>query len=398
MDFIKSFLQYTEHYESPTAFWKWSAYATIAAILRDSIYISQMDKKLYPNIYVLIMADSAVQRKDLPVELSTLFVSKISNTKVINGRSSIQAILDELAKAGHNDQGIMLKGGSALFSASELSANIVNDPEAINILTDIYGFKENYVSRLRSGGFHIKNVCFTMLAASNKELLIPFFDNKAVYGGLLGRTFLILPDEFRAGNSLWNTHKRPFEFEDLLKMLANIAMLRGEMYVEESAKAEYDNWYLPFRKSYEKKPDKSGVAGRIHTSVLKVAMINAVNQTLELVLRKTHIEEAINDCLQLMNNYSQLTMSSGKSPNAEVGAIILTEIIEAPDHTLSKRKLLQKHWNDFDNETMDKVINTLVTAGFVMQSVENNDIVYKLTQLGIDRMVVKKESKNASGN
>lgn len=393
MDFIKSFLIYTQHYESPTSFWKWSAYATIAAVLRDSVYISQMDKKLYPNIYVLIMADSAVQRKDLPVELSTAFVTKINNTKVINGRSSIQAILDELAKTGHNDQGIMLKGGSALFSASELSANIVNDPEAINILTDIYGFKENYVSRLRSGGFHIKNVCFTMLAASNKELLIPFFDNKAVYGGLLGRTFLILPNEFRQGNSLWNATTRPFEFDDLFKVLQNFAALRGEIKVEEDAKQEYDSWYLPFRMSYEKKPDKSGVAGRIHTSILKVAILNAINETCELVLRKKHVEEAINDCLELMNNYSELTMGSGKSKDAEIGALLLGALSSDKEHTVSKRKFLQVHWNDVDSESLDKIVNTLVVAGFIRQDVENNDFVYRLTPIGIERLV-KKEKKD----
>ena len=60
-----------------------------------------------------------------------------------------EGILDELAR-GETDKvtGRVTSGGSALFSASELSAGIVSDPEAVKILTDIYDFKDDYTSRL----------------------------------------------------------------------------------------------------------------------------------------------------------------------------------------------------------------------------------------------------------
>ena len=196
MGFIKLLLEHTKPYESPESFWKWSAYCTIAAIMRDSCYIRQGDSNLYPNVYVLLLADSAVHRKGNPVRFCEKLTGKIANTKVISGRTSIQAILDELARGEtHPKTGKTIKGGSSLFSAAELSAGIVNDPEAIKILTDIYDFKEEYTSRLRgTGTFHIKNICFTMMAASNESLLVDLYDEKARTGGLLGRTFLVKPN------------------------------------------------------------------------------------------------------------------------------------------------------------------------------------------------------------
>jgi len=130
--------------------------------------------------------DSAVSRKGAPIKLCEKLVKRAESTKIISGRASIQGILDELSRGKPIRR---LKGPgwrSALFCAEELSAGIVNDPEAIKILTDIYDFKDEYTSRLRgSGVFRIKNICFSMMAGSNEELLRGVYGSEAVMGVFL---------------------------------------------------------------------------------------------------------------------------------------------------------------------------------------------------------------------
>jgi hypothetical protein len=381
-DFISSFLTHTSEYESPTSFWKWSAITAIGSILRDNCYRQFGDHRIYPNIYTLLVADSAVHRKGNPVKLCEALVSKINNTKVISGRTSIQAILDELSRGETNPKtGALLKGGSALFSAAELSAGIVNDPEAVKILTDIYDFREEYTSRLRgTGTFRIKNVCFSMMAASNASMLIGFFDNIAILGGLLGRTMLVKPDQFRQGNSLWDIKDTSVGFKQLVCQLKVISELKGEFEFSIEAKEVYDNWYIPLRKSYEKKPDSSGILGRIHTSVLKVAMILSVNYRQELQVEKRDIEESIDECMALLPNYQSFIMRSGKSTIADVGAIVLGELIVSKDHQMSRKELLRKHWNQFDAEIFDKTMQTLVPAGMLLESMNGTGIFYQLSE------------------
>lgn len=381
-DFISSFLTHTSEYESPTSFWKWSAITAIGSILRDNCYRQFGDHRIYPNIYTLLVADSAVHRKGNPVKLCEALVSKINNTKVISGRTSIQAILDELSRGETNPKtGALLKGGSALFSAAELSAGIVNDPEAVKILTDIYDFREEYTSRLRgTGTFRIKNVCFSMMAASNASMLIGFFDNIAILGGLLGRTMLVKPDQFRQGNSLWDIKDTSVGFKQLVCQLKVISELKGEFEFSIEAKEVYDNWYIPLRKSYEKKPDSSGILGRIHTSVLKVAMILSVNYRQELQVEKRDIEESIDECMALLPNYQSFIMCSGKSTIADVGAIVLGELIVSKDHQMSRKELLRKHWNQFDAEIFDKTMQTLVPAGMLLESMNGTGIFYQLSE------------------
>ena len=384
MNFLSEYLSYTSHYESPGSFWKWSGYAIVAAVLRDNCYRLAGDIKVCANTYTLLLADSAVQRKDNPIDLCELFVRSVDNTKIISGRGSIQGIIDELQRAETDPKsGRLIKGGSAIFIASELSAALVQDPQSVNILTDLYKYRDEYSERLRGrqDKFKVKNVCFTMFSASNKDLLLDVYDVRAMKGGLLGRTFLVTPNEFRPGNSLFSVVRKEEQFSWLKKELTEISRIKGEFKFDVDAEKAYDDWYLPFRESYKEKGDASGIAGRIHTGVLKLAMIICIIHTKALQVIKCHIEEAIEECIALMPNYNQFLMASGKSKdNSEIGTIIITELYNSPGNMMSREKIFQKHWNAFDAEQFDKLMATLTQAKLVQEFHDGTVMTYKLTE------------------
>lgn len=391
--FVSRYLQYTKEYESPTSFWKWSAYSIIGAVLRDSIYRRQGDKYLYPNIYVLLLAESSVHRKGWPVDLAEILISHSNSTKLVSGSTSIQALVEELARVETDpNTGKLKRSGSGIFLAQELSAALVEDPRAIKILTDIYDYKPmGYSVRLISrANSKVDRLVFSMFVASNEPLLKDLFNNAAIYGGLLARTFLILPDEFRESNSLW---KKPNEEElgYIKKKLIEIANLKGEMEISQVAMEEYDNWYKPFRMSYKEKNERSGVVGRIHTGVLKLAMILAAND-LSLCIEKKHIEESIVECMKLLPNYRTFIMSTGASRNKEeMGAFILETMIKAKDFIVSRRSLLQQpiFIQPDGAELLDKMMATLENGGIVKAIISSNmgdDTRYQLTPRGVEIM------------
>jgi len=395
--FVEHFLKHTENYESPTSFWRWAAYTTIAAALRDRCYRKMGDSYLYPNFYTLLVADSGQHRKGEPVKLCERLLTKSKATKVISGRASIQGILDELGR-GETDKatGELITGGSAIFSAPELSAGIVNDPESIKILTDVYEFKDEYTSRLRgSGVFKIKSVCLSMIAASNEALLIDVYDDKAKHGGLLARTFLVKANEFRPGNSLLQIKDttQAESLEGLVDHLTQIARLRGEFKFDKKAEDAYDEWYHPFRKSYEHKPDRSGISARIHTSILKLAMVICIDYTLALEVKECHIIEAIDQCMLLLPNYQSLIMSTGKSTVSEVAAVLIEDIWRAKGKCLTKREFLGRHFHMFDLEVTDKCVATLEQAGLITSYVNGNEVSYMVTKKCEEVFNLKEETK-----
>jgi hypothetical protein len=226
-----------------------------------------------------------------------------------------------------------------------------------------------------------------MLAASNEAFLRDVYTQAAIYGGLMGRTFFITPDEFRPANSLLGSDVDFYKkgFEGLVKQLKDISKLKGNMRFENDAILAYQNWYEGLRNSYKTRSDKTGVTGRIHTGAMKIAMILGVNANMDLIVRKDQVEEAINRCIEILPNYDSYVMSSGKATVAEAGSLFLSEMWAAKGHQLSHRDFLAKYWTQVDSDILHKLIETLTQAGMidVMNSV-NGSCNYKMTKKCLD--------------
>jgi hypothetical protein len=398
--FIEDFLHYTKELESPSSFFLWTSFACIASTLRDNVFVRQGPKNLYPNIYVLLLADSGIARKGQPLSICADLVKKVQNTKVVRGRSSIQAILQDLGSVHMDKAGNQIQGGSCALIADELASFFSYDPFAMAILTDIYDYRDVWDYNLKSSGkLTIKNLCVSMLAASNETHLREVYTKAAVYGGLMGRTFFIKPDEHRQGNSLLDDITAPvngnYDNKHLVEQLKQMAKLRGGFQVEQGAKLEYDKWYYDLRKKYEEKADKTGVIARIHTGVLKVAMILAVGKTMELILRRSHVEEAIHHCISIIPNYEVFTMATGKAEDAQMGALLFTELLEEKSgNKIARKVFIRNHWTEIDQVQFDLLIEKLVTAGLVKESFENDELFLSLTNLGIEKLEQRKREKN----
>lgn len=393
MSFITSYLKYTSELESPGSFFKWSSYACIAGALRDHVYIKYGPVFVYPNIYVLLLADSAVSRKSVPLAICADLLKKNDATKIIRGRTSIQAVIQDLADVYTDKKtGKQLKGGSCLLCAEEFASFIVNDPSAMTILTDIYDYRSSWDNNLKGSGKQtINNLCVSLIAASNETNLREIWGTTSVYGGLMGRTFFVKPNERRPPNVLIEDIMTPinghYSTDGLLSQLKDISRVTGIFQIEPDAKQIYKSWYEALYKKYQERNDKTGVIARIHTSVLKVAMILAVGHNLELVLRKKHIEESIDSCLSLIPNYEVFTMSQGKASDAQLATIFLTELLdEKHKNKLARKIFLREYWSEVDEKILDTLIEKLVHSGILIEDLEDGILYYSLTELGIRKL------------
>ena len=378
MTFIDAYLHHTSGYESPTSFWRWTGYAAIAAVLRDGCWLKDGDSKLYPNVYVLLVAGSA-QKKGRPVTTAEHLVSLVGNVKVISGRASIQAILVEVGQTSTDTNGKLIKGGSATFFAPELAAGLVQDEQSIQILTDIYDYKPtghttNLIGRSKS---KLERLIFSMCGASNEDLLKSIYDSKAIYGGLLGRTFLVKPDEFRKSVSFPKGDEKGFQ--DLRIKLSEVAGLSGEFVWTEKAYAAYDSWYCDFREKSKTKEDRAGIIGRLPTGVKKLAFLKAANR-LSNEISLEDCETAIDECVALLPNYNTFVLSSGKSTLAEAGAIVLEELSKGLP--VERKMIIRAHWSHFDVKTFDEVIVALDSGGLISVKISGSAVSYMLTEAG----------------
>ena len=74
--------------ESPSSFWRWSAYAAISAVLKDNVWFNKQIYNLYPNIYVMLHADSGL-KKGPPIAMANKIIGGILRSSV----KSLQCLL-----------------------------------------------------------------------------------------------------------------------------------------------------------------------------------------------------------------------------------------------------------------------------------------------------------------
>tara|TARA_R100001530_G_scaffold136214_1_gene115840 strand:+ start:631 stop:1815 length:1185 start_codon:yes stop_codon:yes gene_type:complete len=385
-NFVKLFLEYTKEYESPENFWRWSAYATVAAVLRTNAYFAQGMIKTFPNMYVVILADSAEYRKSAPFKLVTKLLAEVDNTKIISGHASIQGILDVLSQdTGLRGKGTRpVKGGSSILIARELASFFVEDPKLLPLLTDMYDYDPNFQYVLKGNLVEIKELCVNFLAASNTELFTGVYDTKATYGGLLRRTFIICPNERRKANSLVNYEDNIAEYNKVLHALKEVAALSGKFTMTPEAFKIYDAWYKKTYVSYAKAADRTGFIQSIHISILKVAMVLAATD-LTLKIEEKHITQAMSETLSLRENYTKLVMKAGKTEPARIGGIIVEELMSAKNNVVEQWEFHARHWQDFSALEFDNTLITLVRAGFIITiQGKNGQPAYKATQKCID--------------
>jgi len=393
MSWIQQVLDATEEAESPRAFVYWAALTSIAAVMRKNVWIDKHLYKLYPNIYVLLVAKSGM-RKAFPVTLAKKLVRGTKVTRVIAGRNSVQAIIQDLATAFTLPNGGMITDGHGFLAAGEFSSFIIRDQDALTILTDLYDTYDHepeWRNLLKSGTETIANPCITMLGASNQTHLRDKISQVDIDGGFVGRTLMIVGEEKYKLNPLMDAPDHPIDFDSLIEHLKEISRLKGQFIIEPEAKDIYSKWYLDF--GSRDHDDRTGSTNRIHDHILKVSMLIALSQRVDLKITPEDMQASIDSCLAFMSNVNKTVMPGTKSQLAEATKSVLTELLSKANQEISRPKLLQKLWGDVDAIDLDRVLDTLSQAGLIIIRNSSQGPMYSLSPVAKRKYLEYKAEK-----
>ena len=395
MSFIQDYLTHTEALEAPKSFWEWSCYAMIAAVLRDSCYFEMGYRKMMPNLYVLLLAPSGADRKSAPFSVVEELIDNdlVGNTKMLRGQCTIQALQDILSQEDrHPKSKRQLKDGSVMLLAEEFSSFFIDDPKLIQNLTDMHDFRAEYSKKLKTGPSNtIRNMCITMLAASNQSLLDTVFNSSAVFGGLLSRTCVIVPDGHRPANSLLRVDLLAVELrkKNLIKQLGEISRLKGTFKITPAAEHRYEEWYVQLYASMRQHPDPTGVKARVHANVLKLAMILAASE-LRLEITLEDIETSIQKFHEISVNYLHFAQRVGTATDVEVASRLMEMLREKFPSPVMRVDFFAVNWGFIVMKDFDDLIKKL-EIGEVIKVVgtQENTVAYYLTEKTIEQMRLK---------
>ena len=386
MSWLNELVVQHKEFEAPLSFWYWSGLAAISAVVKDNVWVDRHLFKLYPNIFVLLYADSGL-KKGAPIAMAKQLVSKVNNTKIISGRSSIQGILKDLSQAETKPGGVIATNVSAFICASEFSSSIVDDPAALNILTDLFdrSWNSEYVSLLKMEKFTLKAPIVTLIGGINAAHAEALFEAKDIKGGFLGRSFVIheskrnqINDLIEAPNILPDNDKMAVYLKELSAIKGPFQSLAGT-----HAGKLYKDWYHDFVNKLETQriEDTTGTLNRFSESVMKVAMLLSLSESPELVINENTMAQAIETCEKLIGNIRKTTMGSGKSAFAQEKALFLKELLERePYYKITREQLNRKFMMHASAKEWDDIADQLQVAGAITIETVGGQVVYQMPE------------------
>lgn len=366
---LDSILESASELESPKQFWYWSSLCALSAVLKDNVFLDQHAFLTYPNIYVILIAKSGL-RKGAPVAMAQDLVRRAGNTRVIEGRGSIQGIIKELSTVANNGSGKSITDSCGFICNDEFAASLVDDKAAMTLLTTLYD--RNYHdgpwnNTLKSGKEKLKKPTVTLLSASNQTLLRELVTHREIKGGFVGRTFFVIGNKKNAINALTRPLKKKLDREKIACYLVEASKLRGGFDWNDEAREAYESWYQLISETDSE--DDTGTTERIGAHVLKVAMLLHIARELTLILEPQDIEASLEACSPFISAAATVTIGQGTSKPALEGAEILKELIYAKK--LARKDILKKHWANISAMELDQIMDTFLQAGYVKDGIEH---------------------------
>jgi hypothetical protein len=413
MNWLDELIKEHSEFESPMSFWWWGALSTISAVVKDNVWMDRYLYNLYPNIYVMLHADSGL-KKGPPINMAKKLCNMTGGVKVITGRSSLQGILKEMGtvQLKPEDKGKVNNKSNVFICSSELSSSIVDDPVATKILTDLFDRHYNadeWKSLLKMEQFVLKDPTVGMFTATNESMGEDFFTKSAIKGGFMARTFIIYEGKRNRKNSLAYRPENMPNYEKYVKFLKQIAALRGPFKSFDSLEPKdeyqfskqvekvdggtrtiyfthagkiYDDWYDQFTDLVDAQQvkDETGTLNRFGDAVLKVAMLLSLAERPTLEISETAMVKAIGICEKLLGNIRRTTLGKqGLSNSAVLKTMIINELFTRENHSISREVLMKKMWTHYTDATeFDNIMQSFDAAGLIKTTAPGNVILYTM--------------------
>lgn len=374
--------------ETPTSWIYWSLLTSISASVGNNYYLRALKGNVIyrPNLYVILLGGSGLG-KAYGINLAKQLVSATNSTRVIAGRSSIQAIVTELSKQKTRPDGLPPISDSRGFIVNgELSSAIIADVDALSILTDLYDgvVHDEWVNSLKlSGKETLKNPYITALFGTAPAGFYDSIPQANIEGGYIGRN-LIIYEEKRSKNLdlLDNDEGSEDRIKDYLvpkysKYLIELYSKKGRLIVEEQARNAYNDWRRKWRSTQQH--DVTGFMNRVPDHVLKVCMLLCLSRYNNAgVINELDITEAISKVTGLIYSNKITTSGRGLDPSAGQTQIILNILLRSENNELTRKRMLSQGHGNFDSFQLDRIVETLIEMGWLERDRHGNDWMYRL--------------------
>lgn len=374
LNWVDSLVEECSHVETPKS-WLWYSFLScISAAAGNNYYVTTLkgDVIYRPNLYIMLLGESGLG-KGFPVNRAKLLVTKSNSTRVIAGRSSIQAIVKELATTRTKEGQAPIADSRGFIVNGELSTAIIQDPDSLTILTDLYDghYNPEWTNLLKGDGAEkLKNPYISALFGSSPAHFYDSIPQANIDGGYIGRNLIVYEEKRSQNVDLFDDESdvKDNKFDEIIcpkfvPHLEQISKHKAQLIPNDSARLFFNTWRRKWRETQP--PDKTGFLNRVPDHALKVAMcLCLADWDFTAEITEIHIKEAIDKVISLIYANKRTVSGRGPDPLAVATKSTIDRLLAAPEQRLSKKQLLWRLYGEVNTFILDQVLDNLVEMGW----------------------------------
>lgn len=378
-NWLEGYLEYLHETEPAKVFQKWVGLSVVAAALRKKVSLSLGRIRVYPNLYIVLVAEPGVARKSQAINYGLDMLSNIPDIITSADAITKEALLLDMEECAAQDpmpNGDIFTHSSINVISREFETFLgqkQDNTKMLVLLTDLFDCQElPWKYRTKNAGTNIlPSLYLNLLAATTPDSLASCLPSSAVGGGLTSRIIFVWADKkFKKVTKPKMTDYEVKLKESLIKDLYLISRMVGAFDFSPEADKRWDDWY----KSYEeldpsricKDPSFNGWYSRKPTYILKLSIAMSAVRSDKMIISWENILQAIEIIEEVERDMGFVFKAIGKSVvTSEVDMV--TQIIKAHGW-IREKALLAMVWRDIDAQKFDNVIQTVMRKGSARRS------------------------------
>lgn len=379
---IKDLCNETVDVETPRSWLYWSLLCCISAAAANAYTLRTLKGNViyYPNVYVMLLGESGLG-KGFPVSLAKRIVTQADITRVIAGRSSIQAIVKELSTTRSVAGKPVIIDSRGFIINGELSTAIIKDPDSLTILTDLFDRNDNpvWTNLLKGDGAEkLKEPYVTCLFGSSPAHFYDSIPQPNIEGGYIGRNLIVFEEKRSQDLDLLDSEEESIDDDKFSKYivpkyvphLQRIAANKARLYCNERGRNIFNSWRREWRHNQSSFSDRTGFVNRVPDHVLKVAMCLSLSRyDNNHIIIESDIEEAITRVTSLIySNEKASTAGAGLDSSASQSKKVVDLLLSVENNKIMRKDLLRRGFGDFNPGALDVIIDTLMEIGWIKRT------------------------------
>lgn len=382
-NWITGYMEYTSNTESATIFHKWTALSVIAAALRKKVYFNLGRIRVYPNLYIVLVAEPGAVRKTQAITYGRRIMSKVDSIITSADAITQQALIQDIesaAQAEHMPDGTTMTHNSLTVISREFESFLGQKKEntgMLVLLTDLFDCEElpwKYRTK-NSGSNSLTAVYLNLLAATTPGSLASSLPSSAIGGGLTTRIIFVFASTKCKKVAIPVAPPEVLELA-LIQDLEIISRISGIYNFSPSAQEQWIEWYEAYD---EISPNRvcqdrlfDGWYARKPMMMIKLAQILTAAVTNSMSIEWPMFVEAENLLISVEQEMGKTFCAVGKSDISadvsEVNAII------SKYGEIDEKHLMQLVWRDMDLDKFYNVIGIAIKTGSVVRKVLPNGL------------------------